>query len=265
VTQAATATGFLPAARELLDRVADTQEEALERAAAICTDAIAAGGLVHVFGTGHSRIAVEELFPRYGSYPGFHPLVELSMTFHTQVVGANGQRQAMFIERVEGLAEAILANFDLPPTDVMMVFSASGVSATPIEMALGARERGLTVVAVTSVAGSRAAEPTHPAGRLLDVADHVLDLGTPPGDALVAVPGLATPVAPGSTLAAVAIVNEIKARTAALLVERGAMPPVLTSAALVGPEESARLFDAGYAEHARRYARSLRGAERAPL
>ena len=79
----------------------------------MCADAIGAGGLVHVFGTGHSRIPVEELFPRYGSYPGFNPIVELSMTFHTQVVGSNGQRQAMFIERVEGLAEAILANFEL--------------------------------------------------------------------------------------------------------------------------------------------------------
>ena len=107
-----------------------------------CADAIAADGLVHLFGTGHSRIPVEEMFPRYGSYPGFNPIVELSMTFHTQVVGANGQRQAMFIERTPGLAEAILANFELRPTDVMIVFSASGLSAVPIEMAPGARRAG---------------------------------------------------------------------------------------------------------------------------
>jgi uncharacterized phosphosugar-binding protein len=131
----------------------------------------------------------------------------------------------------------------------------------PIEMALAGRARGLTVIGVTSVEGSRAAEPHHEAGRLLDVVDLVLDLATPPGDALVEIYGLDMPVAPGSTLAAVAIVNEIKARTAALLVARGAMPPVLTSGALVGAEESARLFDAAYAEHARRYARSLNGAE----
>ncbi len=260
----AATTSFVASARALLDRV-EEQSETLDAVSAACADAIGGGGLVHLFGTGHSRIPVEEMFPRYGSYPGFSPIVELSMTFHTQVVGANGQRQAMAIERMPGLAEAILANFDLPPTDVMMVFSASGVSAVPIEMALGASERGLTVVAVTSVAGSNASEPAHPAGRLLDVADHVLDLGTPPGDALVAVPGLDTPVGPGSTIAAVAIVNEIKARTAALLAERGAMPPVLTSAAVVGAQESARLFDAAYAEHARRYARSLRGADRGPL
>jgi uncharacterized phosphosugar-binding protein len=252
-------TTFIGAARALLDRI-EAQAEPIAQVAAACADAIAADGLVHLFGTGHSRIPVEEMFPRYGSYPGFNPIVELSMTFHTQVVGSNGQRQAMFIERVPGLAETILANFELRPTDVLIVFSASGLSAVPIEMALGARARGLTVVAVTSVAQSEAGEPTHEAGRLLDNVDIVLDLGTPPGDALVTIDGLETPVAPGSTIAAVALVNEIKAQTAELLVRRGAMPPVLTSASVVGKEASARLFDAAYAEHARRYARSLRGA-----
>src|SRR5215218_3139053 len=114
------------AAIGLLERLAEREAEPIAQAAEWCADAIAAGGLVHLFGTGHSRIAVEEMFPRYGSFPGFHPMVELSMTFHTQIVGANGQRQAMFIERVEGLADVILSNFELPPTDVMMVFSASG-------------------------------------------------------------------------------------------------------------------------------------------
>jgi uncharacterized phosphosugar-binding protein len=257
---AARRTGFIAAARGLLDRL-EAQDEAIGEASRLCAGAIGGGGLVHLFGTGHSRIPVEEMFPRYGSYPGFNPIVELSMTFHTQVVGANGQRQAMFIERVEGLAERILANFELRQTDVMMVFSASGLTAVPIEMALGARARGLKVIAVTSIAESEAREPTHRAGRLLDHADVVLDLATPAGDALIEVDGLDTPVAPGSSLAAVVLVNEIKARTAALLVERGEMPPVLTSAAVVGAEKSARLFDEAYAEHARRVARALRGAE----
>jgi uncharacterized phosphosugar-binding protein len=252
-------TRFITAARALLDRV-EAQADTISQVAAACADAIAAGGLVHLFGTGHSRIPVEEMFPRYGSYPGFNPIVELSMTFHTQVVGSNGQRQAMFIERVPGLAETILSNFEFLPTDVMMIFSASGLSAVPIEMATGARRRGLRVVAVTSVEQSMAGEPKHESGRLLDNADIVLDLGTPAGDALVTIDGLETPVAPGSTIAAVALVNEIKAQTAELLVELGAMPPVLTSAAVVGKEASARLFDDAYSEHARRYARSLRGA-----
>ena len=184
--------------------------------------AIADDGLVHLFGTGHSRIPLEEMFPRYGSYPGFHPIAELSMTFHTQVVGANGQRQAMFIERTEGLAEVILANFHFGPTDVMLVFSASGLTAVPIEMAMGARARGLAAVAVTSVAQSMAGRPDHPSGtRLLDHADIVIDLCTPAGDALVRLDGLDTPIGPGSTVANAAIVNEIKVQTAAILLERG--------------------------------------------
>ena len=249
---------YLAAARDLLTRLEDQLDE-IERVSVLCADAIGGGHLVHLFGTGHSRIPVEEMFPRYGSYPGFHPIVELSLTYHTQVVGANGQRQAMFLERVEGLAQRILANFTLDPADVMIVFSASGLTAVSIEMAQHAREQGLHVVAVTSVRQSNAGTPSHSSGaRLVDHADIVLDLGTPPGDAMVQIDGLTTPVGPGSSLAAIALANEIKAQTAQLLVERGAMPPVLTSPSLVGAEESARLFDAAYAEHAARVARALR-------
>jgi uncharacterized phosphosugar-binding protein len=252
----ARALAWLDAARDLLDRLAATQADAIEEAAHWCADAIAEGGLVHLFGTGHSRIPVEEMFPRYGSYPGFHPIVELSMTFHTEIVGANGQRQAMFIERVPGLAEVILANFDLRPPDVMIVFSASGLSAVPVEMARGARRRGIRVIAVTSVEMSTTGEPDPRVGaRLIDEADLVVDLCTPAADALIMLDGLDTPVGPGSTVTAVAIVNSLKVRTAELLVERGALPPVLTRASVVGQERSTALFEAAYREHARRVAR----------
>ena len=201
---------------------------------------------------------VEEMFPRYGSYPGFNPIVELSMTFHTQVVGANGQRQAMFIERTPGLAEVILSNFRFGPRDVMMVFSASGLTAVPVEMARGARRRGLRVIAVTSIAQSMSGEPDAEAGaRLLDVADLVLDVCSPAADATVTIAGLDTPVGPVSTVGNVAIVNAIKFRTAELLVERGAMPPVITRASVVGAERSRTLFDEAYREHARRLARAI--------
>jgi uncharacterized phosphosugar-binding protein len=205
------------------------------------------------------------MFPRYGSYPGFNPIVELSMTFHTQVVGANGQRQAMFIERMPGLAEVILSNFTFGPRDVMVVFSASGHTAVPVEIARGARRRGLRTIAVTSVAQSMAGEPdVAAAGRLMDEADLVIDLCTPHADALIEIEGLDTPVGPGSTVAAVAIVNSIKVRIAQLLTERGAMPPVITRASVVGGERSRFLFDEAYREHARRIARAIdqrRGGE----
>jgi len=249
---------WLAAARELLERIAATQAGAIEQASAWCAEAIGSGGLVHLFGTGHSRIPVEEMFPRYGSYPGWNPIVELSMTNHSAVVGANGQRQAMFIERVPGLAQVILSNFDFGPRDVMMVFSASGLTAVPVEMARGAHGRGLRVIAVTSVAQSMSGEPEPAAGaRLLDEADLVVDLCTPAADALSIIDHLQTPVGPGSTIAAVAIVNSIKVRVAELLLERQQLPPVLTRASVVGKERSAELFDQAYREHARRLARAL--------
>ena len=254
---------WLDEARVLLDRIAATQEDALETASQWSADAIAADGLVHLFGTGHSRIPVEEMFPRYGSYPGFHPMVELSMTFHTQVVGANGQRQAMAIERMSGLAEVILSNYHFGPRDVMIVFSAGGSTAVPVEMARGARARGLRVVAVTSLAQPPDATPEEGGTRrLADEADLVIDLCTPPADALIAIDGVDTPVGPGSTLAAVAVANSIKVRTAQLLAERGALPPTITRASVVGAERSRALFDAAYEEHARRIARLIAGEGR---
>lgn len=242
----------------LIERMATSQADAIETASQWCAEAIAADGLVHLFGTGHSRIPIEEMFPRYGSYPGWNPIVELSMTFHGQVVGANGQRQAMFIERTPGLAEVILSNFTFRPSDVMIVFSASGVTAVPVEMARGARTRGLRVIAVTSVVQSMSAEPD-PAlgGRLLDEADLVIDLCTPAADALSIIDNLETPVGPGSTIAAVAIVNAIKCRVAELLVAGRRMLPVITRPSAVGEARSRELFEEAYREHARRLAGAI--------
>jgi uncharacterized phosphosugar-binding protein len=250
--------GWIDAGIALLEKVRDTQLDAIERASEVCAEAIGAGGFVHLFGTGHSRIPVEEMFPRYGSYPGFHPIVELSMTFHTQVVGANGQRQAMFIERMPGLAEVILSNFHFQPKDAVMVFSASGLGAVVVEFARGARKRGLPVIAITSVAQSKAGQVDPEVGaRLMDEADIVIDICTPAGDALSRLDGLETPIGPGSTLASVAVADAIKVRTAELLLAEGKLPPVITSVAEVGRTRSDELFEAAYREHARRAARSL--------
>ena len=256
--RASAASTWLRAAVALLERLGETQADGIETASQWCAEAIGNDGLVHLFGAGHSRIPVEEMFPRYGSYPGFNPMVELSVTFHTQVVGTNGQRQAMFIERVPGLAEVILSNFQFGAHDVMMVFSASGLTALPVEMARVARTRGLRVIGVTSVAQSMSGEAEPAAGaRLLEVADLVLDICTPPADAMVTIGSLETPIGPGSTIGAVAIVNAIKVRTAELLVARGAMPPVITRASVVGEARSKALFEEAYQEHARRLARAI--------
>lgn len=251
-----TVEAYIDAARGVMERIAATQKEAIETAARRCASAIASDRLVHLFGSGHSRMAVEEVWPRYGSFPGFHPIVELSLTFHNQVVGANGQRQAMFIENTPGLAAQILRNFEMDPADAMIVFSTSGTNVVPVEMAMLAKERGLGVIAVTSVEHCRWARPKQQDGRkLIDVADIVLDNAAPPGDAAVRVAGLATPVGPLSTIGNTVIANALKCRVAELLTEAGQPPLVLTSSYHVGEAESRRLFDAAYDDHRRRVRR----------
>ena len=249
------ATDYLAKSRDLLETVS-RQTALIEQTAALFADTILAGRMVHVFGSGHSRILVEEMWPRYGSFPGFNPIVELSLTFHNLVVGANGQRQAMFLENVSGLAERILRNFALSPLDSALVVSSSGCNAVPVEIAEQFKKRGVRVVAIISRAHSEASVSRHRDGkRLQDFAHLVLDTGAPIGDAMVRVPGLDTPVAPGSTVGGCLLVNCIKAEVAARLTAAGQPPSVLTAAAIVGPERATALFETAYDEHARRLAK----------
>jgi uncharacterized phosphosugar-binding protein len=253
---------YFEGARDLIARV-EAQVPAIERAAEWFAATILAGRMVHVFGSGHSRIMVEEMWPRYGSFPGFNPIVELSLTFHNLVVGANGQRQAMFLENVPGLAGRILRNFGITADDCALIVSSSGCNLVPIEMAEGFRARGVKVVAIVSRRHADASPSKRADGlKLQDVADLVLDTGAPAGDAMVTVPGLDTPVSPGSTVGGALLVNAIKAEVAARLARAGRPPLVLTAACIAGPDRATALFERAYDEHAHRLARVYEGAGR---
>src|SRR5947208_4685281 len=157
---------YLDRCRELIAAV-ERQQAAIHQAADWFSQTILAGRMVHWFGSGHSRILVEEMRPGYGSFPGFNPIVELSLSFHNMVVGPNGQRQAMFLENVAGLAERILRNFDLSAKDSALVASSSGCNVVPIEMAERFRARGIKVVAIISKRQSDASRSQHPRGKKL--------------------------------------------------------------------------------------------------
>jgi uncharacterized phosphosugar-binding protein len=246
-------TQYLDAAAACLEHIRRTQTDAVRRAARLFADAILADRLVHVFGTGHSRMAVEEMFPRYGSFPGFHPIVELSMTFHNPVVGANGQRQAMFLENVQGFGPVLWRNFVTDPRDVLLAISTSGCNAVTIDVAAEAKRLGMTVVAMTAAAHEAVSVSKHQSGRKLrDFADLVLDNGAPAGDSAVRIEGLATPVSPISSIGGCAVINLLKAETARLLTEAGKPPPVLTAACHVGAAGAAELFERTYDEYRRR-------------
>jgi uncharacterized phosphosugar-binding protein len=244
---------YLSAVRSALDAIEATQLDAIRTAAARFARSILAGRLVHVFGTGHSRMAVEEMFPRYGSFPGFHPIVELSMTYHNPVVGANGQRQAMFLENVQGFGPVLWRNFAVSPDDCLLAISTSGCNAVTIDVAIEARRLGMFVVALVSKAHGSASESKHESARkLFEVADLVLDQQAPAGDSAVWIEGLETPVSPVSSVSGCAIINLIKAEVARRLTEARQPPVVLTAACHVGVERARELFDASYDDYRRR-------------
>jgi uncharacterized phosphosugar-binding protein len=244
---------YFRAVRQALGAIEATQVPLIRQAASRFAATILAGRLVHVFGTGHSRMAVEEMFPRYGSFPGFHPIVELSMSYHNPVVGANGQRQAMFLENVQGFGPVLWRNFAVTSDDALLAISSSGCNAVTIDVALHARSLGLYVVALTSVAGAAASTSRHESGKKLhEVADLVLDQKAPPGDSVVWVARLETPVAPLSSITSCTIVNLIKAEVARLLTEAGEPPKVLTAACHLGALRARELFEETYDDYRRR-------------
>lgn len=246
---------YLNKSRGIIDAI-EAQLPLVNQAAELFSKTILTGRMVHVFGSGHSRIMTEEMWPRYGSFPGWNPIVELSLSFHNLVVGANGQRQAMFLENVSGLAGRILRNFDLSTEDSALIISSSGCNVVPIEMAEGFQQRGIKVVAIISREHSDASTSKRDDGRKLqNFADIVIDTGAPVGDAMVKIDGLDTPVAPGSTVGGCLIVNCIKAEVARLLTEAGQPPKVLSAGAVVGAERAVELFEGAYDEHAHRLAR----------
>jgi len=239
------------------------QKKELEKAAELFAKTILTGRMVHVFGTGHSRVMVEEMWPRYGSFPGFNPIVELSLTYHNNVVGANGQRQAMYLENVPGFAERILRNFSLSENDTAFIISSSGCNVVPVEMAELFQQKKIKVVSlITKQHSAKSTSKRADGKKLSDFADIVLDTGAPVGDSMIYIEGLDTPVSPGSSVGGIIIVNSIKAEVARLLTAAGQPPKVLTASSVINAERAKQLFEDAYDEHARRLSELYKDAGR---
>ena len=205
---------------QVLAKIHDTQMPQIEKAGETFAKAIAAGKRVYLFGSGHSVIPVMDVFPRYGSFVGFVPLYDPRLMWFN-VVGPGGARELLWLERREGYAEIFLKSYPLEKGDAMLVFSHGGNNAAPIEVAIGAKARGLTVVTVSSHANLSVSKPAHStAKRLSEVADIAIDNCVPPEDALVDV-GRREPVAAGSTMAVVFVAMSLVAETGARLAARG--------------------------------------------
>ena len=249
----AIASRYLNAHVERLEEVRDTQADAIDRAAEACAASIGADKLVFSFGTGHGALPALEMFPRTGTIVGFRPIVESTMISFHRVWGDMGARQYRFIHAVEGYGRAILRSHHLDPKDSIVLFSHSGVNAVILDIALGAKDKGLTVIAVTSLPHSSASPSRHSSGkRLFEVADIVIDTRASLADASIRIEGLDAPVGANSTSVAVAIAHAIVAATAEKLVRRGVEPFVMVNPNTAGKEAANVANDRNYDELWRR-------------
>jgi uncharacterized phosphosugar-binding protein len=228
--KASAALQFHEAAASAVQNLKTTQLESIVAASKICADTITRGGLVFLFGSGHSRMMVDEMTPRQGCFVGFYPLVELSVSNYSAILGPNGLRAPLHLEKYEGYAEEILKGFRFGPEDSFIIISTSGIRPLVVEMALGAKARRLPVIAIVSRAHCENAKPAHSSGKkLIDVADVVIDNLSPIGDCAVALDGLDWYTGPLSTVTGAIIMNMLRCETARMLLERGHKPVMLPS------------------------------------
>ncbi len=223
---------YLENLQRILREIREQEADALQQAATMVADALQGGGLLYLFGTGHSHMLALELFYRAGGPVSVYPILEESLMLH------NGARKSSDVERVEGLAGIILQNTPIQQGDVLLIASNSGRNAVPVEMALSAREMGVGVIALTSMAHSTQVAPRNTAGkRLFEVADVVLDNHGVLGDASLTLPGMDTPICPTSSATGVAILQMLVAEVAGELLRRGIELQHFSSANIDGGEE----------------------------
>lgn len=238
---------FFELAIAALQELKATQTDVIQRAAALCADRIARGGLVFLFGNGHSRMMSEEMTPRQGCFVGFVALVETALSNHAAIVGANGLRAPLYLENYEGYADQILNGFHFGPNDAFIVISTSGIRPVIVETAMGVQRRGLPVIAIVSKAHCEQAQAAHSSGKkLIDCADLIVDNQCPPGDCVVELEGLEWRTGPLSTITGAMIINMIRCGTAERLLKRGIKPVVLPSHQFVGNTSAAAQLDEFY-------------------
>ncbi len=206
----------------IMEKLKTTQLENVKKAALAMADSIEKKRWVHTFGCGHATIPVEEMYPRIGGFVGFHPIVELPMTFFTGITGQMGIHQFLFLERCQGYAEAIMKQYNFSSDDCLWIFSHTGINNVNIEMALKAKELGMTVIAYGSAAEAKGKKTRHPSGKtLFEIADIVVDSCVPVVDASVVLKDHQDKIGPLSTFAFVNLVWMTITTVAEILADRG--------------------------------------------
>ena len=246
---------WLDNTRAVMDDIQATQLPAIRRAAELMADSIAAERWVHTFGCGHATIPVEEMYPRIGGFVGFHPMVELPLTFFTRITGEIGIHQFLFLERAAGYGDAIMKGYTFDARDTMWIFSHTGINNVNIDVALRAKELGMRVIATGSAEQAASSTPRHPSGKkLFDIADVVIDTRVPAGDSSVPLAGHQDNVGPVSTMAFVTVVWMTITTVAEILAARGGRLHIHPAHNVPGDTTAHDRLDAALAEYKRRVA-----------
>jgi uncharacterized phosphosugar-binding protein len=242
---------WLSATRAILDDIEASQLPAIQRAAELMADSIAAERWVHTFGCGHATIPIEEMYPRIGGFVGFHPIIELPLTFFTRITGEMGIHQFLFLERAEGYGNAIMKSYSFDPRDTMWIFSHTGINNVNIDVALRSKEQGMRVIATGSA--EQSSKSRHPSGKtLFEIADVVIDSRVPAGDSTIPLRNHVDNVGPVSTMASVAVVWMTITTVAEILSERGVKLYIHPSHNVPGDTTARERLDAALAEYKRR-------------
>jgi uncharacterized phosphosugar-binding protein len=213
---------WLDNARSIMQQIEDTQMENIRKAAEAMADTIEAGRWVHTFGCGHATIPVEEMYPRIGGFVGFHPMVELPLTFFTNIVGGMSVHNFVFLERVEGYGTEIMKGYNFDPRDCMWLFSHTGINAVNIDIAIEAKKKGMKLIVFGSVAEAKGKQTRHGSGKtIFELADLLVDTCVPAQDASVPLINHVDKVGPVSTMGFVTAVWMTVTTVAEILAGRG--------------------------------------------
>ena len=246
---------WLKNARTVMNAIESTQLDQIKKAAGVMADTIEKGRWVHTFGCGHATLPVEEMYPRIGGFVGFHPLIELPLTFFTRIVGEMGIHQFLFLERAEGFGVEIMKGYTFDPRDTMWIFSHTGINNVNIDIALEAQKRGMKVIVYGSAAEGRGKKTRHSCGKtLFEIADIVVDSCAPLQDASVPLKNHRDNIGPVSTLAFVTTVWMTITTVAEILADRGVTLFIHPSHNIPGDTTAKERLDAALAEYKRRIA-----------
>ncbi len=246
---------WLEKAKNVMDEISKTQMENIKNAASLMANSIAAGRWVHTFGCGHATLPVEEMYPRIGGFVGFHPMIELPLTFFTHIIGEMGIHQFLFLERAEGFGKEVMKSYNFDPRDTMWLFSHSGINNVNIDIALEAKKIEMNVVVAGAAYSFKDKKTRHSSGKkLFEVADIVIDTCVPSEDAVVPLKNHYDKVGPISTIAFVTVVWMTITTVAEILADRGNKLFIHPSHNLPGDTTARERLNSALSEYKRRIA-----------